>query len=495
MIRTLLALLLLAAAVAVAVFFADHPGQVEIVWQGWQVDTSVGVVAGAAALLVVAVWLLALLVAALWRVPRNLRRRHAAGRRRRGEAALTRGLVALAAGQAAEARRQAGRAAVLLDGAAIPLLLVAEAAVRQGDSGAAREAYAGLVERPDSEFLGLRGLIGQALRDGEDAAALRLAERARQLRPDAGWLLDTLLVLQARAGNWAAAQATLANAARRPILPAERLRHHQGVVLHELSRVAERSGDLRQAAKLAARAQQLAADLAVPAVQHARLLIALGHQRAAARAIERAWRGAPHPDLARLYLDSHPEAGPLARAAAAQRLAANNPEAEESRLAVAEAALAARLWGEARRHLELAAAATADGPSRRLCRSMARLEESERGDMAAARLWLDRAVAAPPDARYICASCGGDGLDWQPLCRHCGGFDTLQWRRPPPGTTASLAPPAELAAPLMLPQSVIPAGAARERLGVAAAIGYLGRHEPARDRPDSSAAEQPLRKR
>jgi HemY protein len=463
-IRTLLALLLIAAAVAVAVFFADHPGQVEIVWQGWQIDTSVGVLALAALLLAAAAWLLALLFAALWRLPRNLRRRRADRRRRSGDAALTSGLVALAAGQAAEARRQAGRAAQLLDGAPIPLLLLAEAATRQGDAGAAREAYASLLERPDSEFIGLRGLIGQALRDGEDSAARRLATRAQQLRPDAGWLLDTLLVLQARADDWPAAQATLAAAARRRTLPADRQRHHSGIALHQLSLAAERRGDLREAAKLAARAQRQAADLAVPAAQHARLLIALGRRRAAARAIERAWRRAPHPGLARLYLDTTPEAGPLARASVAQRLAAANPQAEESHLVVAEASLAARLWGEARRHLDLAAEAAAGIPSRRVCRLMARLEESEKGDMAAARSWLDRALAAPPDPCYVCAQCGGDSPDWQPLCRHCSGFDTLQWRCPPHGTTGSLTPPPELAAPLMLPQSGMPAGAAASGL-------------------------------
>jgi HemY protein len=265
-----------------------------------------------------------------------------------------------------------------------------------------------------------------------------------------------------------AAQATLRGAARRRLLPADRLRHHQGVVLYELSRTAERAGDRRLAAKLAARALPLAADLAAPAAHHARLLLALGRRRAAARAIERAWRSAPHPELARLYLDISPDAGPLARAAAAQRLAAANPAAEESRLAVAEAALAAQLWGEARRHLDLAAEAAPEtapetatgGPSRRLCRLMAQLEESEMGDTAAARRWLDRALAAPPDACYVCSRCGGDSADWLPLCRHCGAFDTLEWRRPASDSAAAIAPPAEIGAPLMLPSPPLPAAAA-----------------------------------
>ena len=330
------------------------------------------------------------------------------------------------------------------------LLLVAEAATRQGDTPAARDAYTALLERPETAFLGLRGLIGQALRAGDDVTARHLAERARKLRPDAVWLVDALLVLEARAGDWAAARATLDSAARRRVLPAERVRHHRGVVLYEMSRQAERGGGPRRAMGLAAKAQALAADLAAPAAHNARLLVALGRKRAAAKAIERAWRTAPHPDLARRYLDLRPDTAPLARVAAVQRLAAQNPEASESHLTVAEAALAARLWGEARRHLTLAiAAAPMPGPSRRLCRLMARLEESEAGNMAASRDWLDRAIGAPPDPCYVCSRCGGRSPEWQALCRECGGFDTLLWQNPPDGERANLS--ANAGAPLMLP--------------------------------------------
>jgi len=470
--RAVVALILIAAAGAGAVFFADHPGRVLIVWQGWQVDTSVGVLVGAVALVVLIVSGLVLCAAALYRWPANLRRRRAARRWRAGEAALTSGLVALAAGHPAEAQRAARRAETLLaeapsgrapsGGTPIPLFIAATAAQHQGDPAEARRAYTALLDRPQTEFLGLRGLIGQALRAGDDNTALHLAERARRLRPDAVWLVDTLIVLAARAGDWGAVRDTLAGAARQKLLPSVLARHHRGVVLHELSRAAERRGDKRRATGLAAKAQALAADLAAPACHHARLLIELGRKRSAVKSIERAWRTAPHPDLARLYLDLHPEAGLLARATAMQRLAAHNPEAEESRLAIAETALAAQLWGEARHHLGLALAAEPSagsaprglsplGPSRRLCLLMARLEESEAGNAVAARDWLDRAIGSSPDRTYVCTRCGGETLEWLALCPECGGFDTFVWRSPPPGSRPPIAQSGDVGAPLMLP--------------------------------------------
>lgn len=460
--RVLLTLLLLAAAVAGGAFFAGSPGQVEIVWQGWQVDTSVGVLVAATALLVAAAVLLALGIARLRRIPGNFRRWRAARRRRAGEAALTRSLVALAAGNAGEARRHVARARLLGDASPTALLLTAEAAQRQGDAAAARRAYAALMERPDSEFLGLRGLIGHHLTAREDAAARRLAERAKLLRPDSRWLIETLLVLQARAGDWAAARDLLDGAAKRA-LPEPTARHHRAVVLHELSRAAETRGALRDAAGLAARAQKLAPELAPAAAHYARLLAELGRPRAAMKALERAWRRAPHPALARAYAEMKPGADKVARAAAVQRLMAGNPDAIESRLAVAEAALDAQLWGEARRHLDGAAAASQAlpaGPPRRLCLLMARLEENERANLAAARRWIDRAIDAPPEPSYVCRNCGRHDDEWQPLCSGCGSFDTLRWERPekavPTVGSASRAT-AGVDVPPMLPSADTPA--------------------------------------
>jgi HemY protein len=221
----------------------------------------------------------------------------------------------------------------------------------------------------------------------------------------------------------------LADAARRHVVSPERARRQRGAILVELSRAAERSGELRHAASLAAQAVRLNPDRAAPSCREAESLIALGRLRAAGKAIERAWRTAPHPELARLYAGVHADETPLARLASVQRLAAENPDSEDSHVIVAEAALAARLWGEARRHLILAIdAGPPPGPSQRLCRLMARLEDSEHGDASRARDWLDRGVGAPADPRYVCTHCGGEGLVWHALCPICGGFDTLAWQ-------------------------------------------------------------------
>jgi HemY protein len=443
--RWLFALVILVGLAVAAATIANHPGAVAITWQGWEVETSVGVVVAALAIAALLLWLLFALVTTLLRLPGRVRRNRRERRRRAGDAALTRGFVALASGDGSAAQRYARRAGALLERSPPTLMLAAQAAQLAGDAAEAKRFYTAMLDRPRVELLGLRGLLGQALRDGDEEAALRLAERARTLQPKALWAFEALLALQTRAGQWEAARDTVAAAMRRHLLAVERANHHRGVILHQLSLAAEHAGDADRAVSLAASAAGLAVDLAVPSCRYARLLMAQGKRRRARHAIERAWSRAPHPGLALAWSEIGDHSEPLAAVGWAQRLAALHPTARDSELCVAEAALAAQLWGEARACLvRVVTAAGPEGPSRRVCLLMARLEAGEYPQTGRAREWVDRAVAAPPDPAYICSRCGGVSGEWLPLCPYCRSFDTLRWREHP-------APALDVAAAAVVP--------------------------------------------
>jgi len=442
--RRIIVLVALAAVAVAAATLADYPGRVDVTWQGWEIDTSVGVLIAALVVVALALWLLFTLAASVLRLPARFRRNRRERRRRAGEAALTRGLAALAAGDAAVAQRQAGRAELLLARSPLTLLLAAQAAQLAGDEAAARSRYTALLEEKDGEVLALRGLIGQALKTGDSEEALRLSRRAIALRPTAGWVFTTLFTLEIEAGRWEAARDVLDGAARRHLLPEARAAHHRGVILYGLSLAAEAAGERRRALSLAANAVAAAPDLVLAAARQARLLIADKKPRAARRVIERAWSVAPHPELARVWAELGGGAPALQLVTWFEKLETNNPDAPESHIAVAEAALAAQLWGEARRHLGVVTAAVGpDGPSRRLCLLWARLEEGEHPQSAAARDWLDRAIAAPAGPAYVCANCHGESGEWRALCPHCRAFDTLAWGAPAPSMRATALPAAE----------------------------------------------------
>ncbi|HSR71887.1 MAG TPA: tetratricopeptide repeat protein, partial [Kiloniellales bacterium] len=356
--------------------------------------------------------------------------------------------------------------------------LSAQAAQLEGDDQAARRYFEAMLENPETRFLGLRGLLTQALRDGDHAAALDYAKRAYALRPRTGWVATTLFDLSERQGDLAAAEQALDDALRAKALPAPEAQRKRAVLLTEKAMRIE-SADPDEARKLARRARKLAPELVPATALLARLMIEGRDNGKAARLLEEAWRLAPHPELAALYARARPGGNGLERLQALARLTANRPDHVESHLALARAALEARLWGEARRHLKAAAAPGGldDAPGETVCRLMAELEEAEHGDTKAARRWLTRAAEAPPDPAWTCRACGAVAPDWSARCGACQAFDSLDWRSPPrvlAGPGDESAPRASLAAPdgpAAAPAEGAAANSGETALGRAAASG------------------------
>ncbi len=453
MIRTIFYLILLAAVVAIAVWIADRPGTVEITWLGYIVETPVGI----AILAVLAAMALAALLYRFWHAilgaPRAFARSRRNARRERGYRALTTGMVAVAAGDADTARRLARKADDLLGEPPLTMLLSAQAAQLDGDDGAAKRYFEAMLEQRDTEFLGLRGLINIALRNGQPVRALELAGRARRLKPRTPWVLRACFDLQVRLRRWAEAEESLSDAVRIGAIDANDGRHHKAALLLERSRACEAEGRPDRALELAHRAVGLIPEFVPAAAAEARLLAAAGRLKAAIRLIERPWALAPHRALAETYRAILPaEEEPAARVARFERLRRISPDHRESQLALAEIELEAGQWDAARGHL---ASVEAEQPSRRVYRLLAELEQGEHGDVAAARNWLIKGETAPPDPAWVCEACGAASPDWTALCGHCGAFNTLKWTTPtaaihlpaPDGGSAASATPATLPAP------------------------------------------------
>jgi len=386
MIRWLLILIVLGVFAAVAGWLAENPGSISLQWQGYRIDTS-------AAVLAVVVIVVAAVVAVLYRVwgsvtraPRILKRSRDNRRRVRGYEALSRGMVAIAAGDPENARRYAERASGLLGDQPLSSLLSAQAAQLGGDDKAAEAFFRSMLDRRDTEFLGVRGLLNQAMKREDWTEALRWARRAYRLSPKSEWVVASLYELQRRTGQWADAQTTLDENVRKRLIAPEEAKHQRAEMLLRMSE----EGSGTEALKLAKRAYQADPSSAETAIRYASLLVAEGKHRKASSVIETAWARKPDPTLAEAYWTARRVQDALQRVQAAQRLARSNPDHLESRIAIAVAALEAHAWSEARSSLEPIAG---DDASPRVCRLMAELEEAEHGDIARSRAWLKRAVA------------------------------------------------------------------------------------------------------
>ena len=416
----------LAVLVALAVWLADRPGTARVIWHGYVIETS----AAFLGLTVFGIGFVFYLLFRFWHLlrygPEHWRTRRKLNKWKQGHDTLSEGLVAIAGGEAAEAGRRAVQARKLLGTTTATQLLQAQAAQLAGDTRAAQEIFRAMAGEPDSAVLGYRGLIMEARRAGNMAEVERLVEKLHRLKPETPWLNLIRFELLARRQAWADANASLTQAGAARLLEPARAKRHRAALLTASSQNEARQGYHDKALQEAEQAAKQTSGWLPAIINLAQAQMVAGHKRAAHRTIEKHWVETPHLQLAMIWRSG--ESDPTEAYQQIEKLCRNNEDAPVSRLAMADAALAANIWGEARRHLM--ALITSGAVTQNVYRLMARLERRETGDEPAALQWMMRAADAPPDPVWLCHSCGGAHNEWQAVCAHCGNFDTLDWQSP-----------------------------------------------------------------
>lgn len=413
--------ILLALLVSGAVWLADHPGSVRIDWLNWRLSTNVPVLLGVLFVLSGGLFFTLRLIAAILRIPRVFRAKRQEKQRHHGYRALSDGLAAAAAGHTKQARRMAVKAEKLLKDPSLTRVLSAQTAQLTGDQDAERRHYQAMRERPETALMGWRGLLELALAEGKRADALELAIGARKLAPSDPALAEILFTLLMEAGKLAEAQELLADAGKRKAMTREQAARRRALVLNERARRAERDSETKDAAAFAKQALSADPSLADASLRLARLQL----PRQAAIVLEKAWKLDPLPELAAAYAGLIPEEPPLQRLRRLEKLSELQPDAWATHRILGETALAAKLWGQARKHLSAAAEIR---PTASLLGLLSQLELDEYKNQKAAQAWLSKIPAADPD--WACGACGTHAAAWSLTCPSCGALDRMSWEEP-----------------------------------------------------------------
>lgn len=423
MFRLPLYLLILMALAFGMAWLVDRPGEIMLTWQGYEIETSVLVALGIVLALGAALMMSWNILRFVFGLPPALSIANRARRREKGYGALSRGIIAVGTGDARLAIRAAAEAQRHLPQEPLALLLRAEAAQLAGDHNAVEAAFKEMTRRNDMRLLGFRGLHAHAHQHGDIDAAHHYASSAHNIAA-LPWTAAAVLEKYVTAKDWVGALAALDNSGN---LIDRTTRDRQRAVLATAIALDKEQTEPDEGLRLARSAVKRAPDLVPAVVLAARLLARQDSFRKAAKMIEAAWRMAPHPDLAKVYLGLHPNESHADRLARAQTLMKLAPRDSESHVALAGAAIAACDYKTAREAMRPLIQAN-ERPTARICLIMAELEEAEHGDSGFARDWLTRATRAPRDADWIAGSIISD--HWLPASPATGKLDAFVWRRP-----------------------------------------------------------------
>jgi HemY protein len=349
-------------------------------------------------------------------------------RERRGYRALSEGMMALASGDADAAMTKAGQAERYLQQPTLTNLLAAQAAEMSGNTTRAEQIYKELIKDPQTRFVGVRGIMKQRLATGDTDVALKLAQKAFELKPKHDEVQDVLLQLQAKSHDWQGARKTLGVKLKQGKIPRDVHKRREAVLaLSQAAEVIDEENSIEKR-ETAIEANRLSPDLLPAAAMAAREYIAQSKPKLAVRVIKKAWESQPHPDLAAAFSEIAPNETPQERLKRFAQLSKLSPMHIESRLMMAELNLAAEDFPAARRAL---GDIVENEPDARALTIMAAIERGEGSSDEVVRGWLTKALSAPRGPQWVCDKCNTIHSDWVPVCSSCDALDTLSWKEAP----------------------------------------------------------------
>jgi HemY protein len=289
--KVILFVVLVAALALGAALLSETGETIRIVVSGWEFTIGPVQAVVLAVLLCIIVWLalqILGLLAATFRFLNGdetaISRYFDSNRERKGYRALSDSMMALASGEPRLALTRAQNAERLLGKPELTTLLVAQAAEASGDRRRATEAYKALLKDDATRFVGVRGLLQQKLAEGDREVALKLAEKAFDLRPKHAETQDILLKLQSDAGDWSGARTTLGAKLKAGSLPRDVYRRRDAVLALQQARTV-----MDDAASIEAREAAIAemdAFVATLDVPEGKLTLQFVHGAATLRIIE-----------------------------------------------------------------------------------------------------------------------------------------------------------------------------------------------------------------
>lgn len=423
--RGLLFFIKVSILVVFAAVLFHYPGEIHISWLGYHLETSPAVFIIGLTLVTALLFFIISVWRYIWGLPVFWTRWRRANRLKRSEGMFMEGLTTLLSGELDQAGSMAAKAISLNPKCSLNHLLLAKIAYRSQNYEAAEGEFLSLSQNPVTAFMGLKGLYQIAAKRKDLNQMRHVLRQALAIHPNSPWALTRLFQLDLKAGSFEKAERIMEQLAISQEIPPKQSAHQLGIVYWLRAKHLGEAGDQDGFLKYANKAFKVAPELTELAVSLAEFYLKSGQDAKSKRLIKEAYGANPHPDLVIVWENLYAEKTGLELYQEIELLTASVSHHSESLAALAKMAIKAKLWGQARQHLNDLLKA---GEVSRTYYLLAELAEAENpNNPRLAQDWMRKAVLASPAHTCRCSSCGCSSKTWEAFCSKCNCFDTVGW--------------------------------------------------------------------
>ncbi len=396
------------------------------------IDVKTGLLAASAIVIIILIHYLMRLASWLSVLPSRVRAYLAKRRLERSKENVLESFVAMAAGEFNLATNLSGRAQYLDPTNIFAPIFFAQASFMKGDYDQAESQFNDLLKAPQTRFLGLRGLISLRQKQHRFLEIKGLLEDLLRDRPHSPWALNQLFTMMIQQGNFDKAEELVEKLKSAQGLTTQKAARHRAILCWLKAKQALIQGNDDEAESLLIQTLKMEPTLAIATFALARFYVQRGKLSKAQRWLIKGYSAQPQEEYLETIEELMANESPLEQYQFGEDLTSSNSQSVETHAILANLAIKARLWGQARLQLNLLGEKR---PSKSYFQLMANLEASEpfsgvhtggpAGPLYIRPNYLTDMLNAPSDPMWVCQECHCSLKTWEAVCPSCNGFDTL----------------------------------------------------------------------
>ena len=344
---------------------------------------------------------------------------------RKGQSFLISAYTASFEGDHERALLELKRSKKYLKSNSLPNILSLSSYEARGNLSKQEEIFQELVRDKTTRSMGLFGLIKMKLSEGNTSLALKLTDRLIKLKPQNLSFNQTFFNLQLTEEDWDGALTTYKKINKIKKVDKEAYSKGESILLFQKAKDLRSAGKTLDALKVSRQALKRFAGLVPNSILLSELELLKGQKKKAEAVLLSSWKAIPHPDIAKKFAEIESDESVEARIERFKKILNVKKTDTETKILNAELNILSENFPEARR--AISDLIETDKANAKVYTLMAAIEKGVGSSDAVVKGWLAKAVTAKRSKRWICSNCESQS-EWEPICKKCGEFSSLEWR-------------------------------------------------------------------
>ena len=344
---------------------------------------------------------------------------------RKGQSFLISAYTASFEGDHERALLELKRSKKYLKSNSLPNILSLSSYEARGNLSKQEEIFQELVRDKTTRSMGLFGLIKMKLSEGNTSLALKLTDRLIKLKPQNLSFNQTFFNLQLTEEDWDGALTTYKKINKIKKVDKEAYSKGESILLFQKAKELRSAGKTLEALKVSRQALKRFAGLVPNSILLSELELLEGQKKKAEAVLLSSWKAIPHPDIAKKFAEIESDESVEARIERFKKILNVKKTDTETKILNAELNILSENFPEARR--AISDLIETDKANAKVYTLMAAIEKGVGSSDAVVKGWLAKAVTAKRSKRWICSNCESQS-EWEPICKKCGEFSSLEWR-------------------------------------------------------------------